>query len=187
MGGIIRQPGERSRGRLRTGLHMQIAGLSHRWPVPPAKVQVGGPMPPRRARVSGCSGVCIPPCPRLKWTGVVSRQWNLVPLGCGLAAALNAICYQGAPRSARGRIYAGGIIRQRVERSRGRLRKGLHMQNAGLSHRWPCLQQKLRLAAPWTQNSPSLHRGVGVSSSHVHRCHICALRSIMGMSIQDVC
>ena len=36
-GGIIRQPGKRSHGRCRTGLHMQNAGFWHRRPVPPEK------------------------------------------------------------------------------------------------------------------------------------------------------
>jgi hypothetical protein len=63
----------------------------------------------------------------------------------GIENPISAVLRSGRVTFARGRIYAGGIIRKPGQRSRGRLRTGLHMQNASFSHRRPVPPAKIKI------------------------------------------
>ena len=73
-----------------------------------------------------------------------AEELGLCPHGLACQAGENGFDLAGVT-FARGRIYAGGIIRQPGQRSRGWLRTGLYMQNVGFLPRRPVPPENLKI------------------------------------------
>ena len=79
-----------------------------------------------------------------------AEELGLCPYGLACQAGENGFDLAGVT-FARGRIYAGGIIRQPGQRSRGWLRTGLYMQNVGFLPRRPVPAENLKKKKPLIQ------------------------------------
>ena len=73
-----------------------------------------------------------------------AEELGLCPHGLACQAGENGFDLAGVT-FARGRKYAGGIIRQPGQRSRGWLRTGLYMQNVGFLPRRPVPAENLKI------------------------------------------